>query len=56
MQDPGPRIVVPLMRVTPPGTPGVDLLQFAGRLDPISSREMREVIESECERVDADQW
>ena len=56
MQEQVLRFVVSLTHVTPPGTPGVDLLQFAGSLDPISSREMREVIESECERVDADQW
>ena len=56
MQEQVLRFVVSLTQVTPPGTPGVDMLRFAGSLDPISAREMREGIESECERVDGEQW
>ena len=56
MQEQVLRFAVSLTHVTPPGTPGIELLRFAGRLDPVSAREMREAIESECERVDADQW
>lgn len=44
---------VPLPVSSPPkGVPGRDLLRFAGTLDPVSVREMREAIEEECEGVD----
>lgn len=32
------------------------LRALAGSLDPVSAQEMRQAIEEECERVDADQW
>ncbi len=56
MQEQVLRFVVSLKRVAPPGTPGVDMLKFAGSLDSVSAREMREAIERECERVDSGQW
>ena len=53
MQERVLRFVVSLTHVMPPGTPGVDMLRFAGSLDPVSPREMREMIGNECERVEA---
>ena len=38
------------------GTPGKELLRFAGTLDDESAREMRQAIEEGCERVDPDEW
>lgn len=38
------------------GTPGRELLRFAGMIDPISLKEMSEAIEAGCERVDLDEW
>jgi len=40
----------------PKGTPGKDLLRFAGILDEEGAREMERVIEEGCERVDLDAW
>lgn len=40
----------------PPGTPGRDLVRFAGILDEESAREMEDAIEAGCERVDPDAW
>ena len=38
------------------GIPGRDLLRFAGRLKPEVVDRMAAVIETECERVDPDEW
>lgn len=40
----------------PPGTPGKDLLRFAGILDEEAARRMERRIEEGCERVDLDAW
>lgn len=45
-----------LISPLPKGASGRDLLRFAGTLDEESAREMREVIEQGCERVDLDAW
>lgn len=49
-------LVRSLVSLQLPGTPGKDLLRFAGILDPESAREMMEAIEEACERVDLDEW
>jgi hypothetical protein len=36
---------------TPKGTPGKDLLQFFGTIEPEDCRRMEEAIEAGCERV-----
>jgi len=38
------------------GTPGAELLRFAGTLDPEDARIMMEAIEEGCEQVDPDEW
>ncbi len=48
-------LVHSLVSATPKGTPGRDLLRFAGTIDDESAREMIEAIEEECERVDLDE-
>jgi len=45
-----------LVLSNPKGTPGRDLLRFAGTLDEDSAREMLEAIEDACERVDVNEW
>lgn len=40
----------------PPGTPGKDLLRFAGTVTPEDARLMKEAIEEGCERIDPDEW
>ena len=40
----------------PKGTPGRDLMRFAGTLDDESAREMMALIEQDCGRVDPDEW
>jgi hypothetical protein len=45
-----------LVLSNPKGTPGRDLLRFAGTLDEDSAREMQEAIEDACERVDVNEW
>jgi len=45
-----------LVSPLPKGTPGRELLRFAGTLDDESAREMIAAIEEECERVDLDEW
>ena len=37
------------------GTPGRDLLPFAGTMDDESARQMTEAIDEGCERVDLDE-
>jgi hypothetical protein len=38
------------------GTPGKDLLQFAGSIDKDDAEAMKRAIEEECERIDGDEW
>ncbi|MFQ3614258.1 MAG: hypothetical protein SNJ68_11165 [Cyanobacteriota bacterium] len=38
------------------GTPGQQLLRFAGSIPSDDLRLMREAIEQDCERVDIDEW
>ena len=38
------------------GEPGVNLLKYAGWLDPVSAEEMRQAIEEEFEQVDPSEW
>jgi hypothetical protein len=45
-----------LVLSNPKGTPGRDLLRFAGTLDEDSAREMQDAIEGACERVDVNEW
>ena len=45
-----------LVLSSPKGTPGRDLLRFAGTLDEDSAREMQEAIEDACEQVDVNEW
>lgn len=40
----------------PEGTPGKELLRFAGILDEDAALEMERIIEEGCERVDLDAW
>ena len=45
-----------LVQSVPKGTPGDELLRFAGTLDPEDAREMIEAIEAGCERINGDEW
>lgn len=45
-----------LVQGRPRGTPGTELLRFAGILDPEDARAMMEAIEEGCEQVDPDEW
>jgi predicted GNAT family N-acyltransferase len=38
------------------GTPGQQLLRFAGSIPPNDLQLMREAIEQDCERVDSNEW
>ncbi len=38
------------------GTPGQQLLRFAGSIPPDDLQLMREAIEQDCERVDINEW
>lgn len=38
------------------GTPGQQLLRFAGSIPPNDLQLMREAIEQDCERIDIDEW
>ena len=38
------------------GTPGQQLLPFAGSIPPDDLQLMREVIEQDCERIDVNEW
>jgi hypothetical protein len=44
------------LSIPPKGTPGKDLLQFFGTIDPDDCRRMEEAIEAGCERVDPHSW
>jgi hypothetical protein len=41
---------------TPQGTPGRDLLKFAGIMTPTEADEFLRSIEEDCERVDPNDW
>jgi hypothetical protein len=41
---------------TPQGTPGKELLQFAGIMTPAEADEFLRSIEEDCERVDPNEW
>ncbi|MEB3217811.1 MAG: hypothetical protein VKN72_16470 [Nostocales cyanobacterium 94392] len=45
-----------LVRTEVQGTPGQQLLRFAGSIPPDDLRLMGEAIEQHCERVDVDEW
>lgn len=38
------------------GTPGKQLLRFAGSIPPDDLQSMREAIEQDCERIDVNEW
>lgn len=40
----------------PPGTPGRDLLKFAGTISPEDCDLMEKAIEEGCERIDLNEW
>jgi hypothetical protein len=40
----------------PRGTPGRDLLKFAGILNPEEAKEMMDAIQEGCERIDPNEW
>jgi hypothetical protein len=54
-QERAAELVHGLVSDLPPGTAGRRLLRFAGTLDDESAREMKRVIEEECERIEADE-
>ena len=41
---------------TPSGTPGRELLRFVGTIPKESAEMIRQAIEEDCERIDADEW
>jgi hypothetical protein len=45
-----------LAESTPQGTPGNELLQFAGIMTPSEADEFLRGIEEDCERVDPNEW
>jgi hypothetical protein len=45
-----------LVEATPRGTPGNELLQFAGIMTPSEADEFLRRIEEDCERVDPNEW
>ena len=47
---------VALAQSVPKGTPGEELLRFAGSLHPEDAKQMIEAIEAGCEQVDRDEW
>ena len=50
------RYVASLSHSTPAGENGATLRQFSSSLDSVSARQMMQVIDEECERVDASEW
>ena len=38
------------------GTPGKELLKFAGTISPEDAQDMIEAIEEGCEQIDANEW
>ncbi len=47
---------VELSHSRPKGTPGKDLLQFAGTIESDDIEVMKQAIEEGCEQVNADEW
>lgn len=45
-----------LAQARPRGTPGRQLLKFAGILSPEEAKAMMDAIEEGCERIDANEW
>ena len=45
-----------LIKVEVRGTPGQNLLRFAGSIPPDDLQLMREAIEQDCERIDVNEW
>jgi hypothetical protein len=45
-----------LAQARPRGTPGRQLLEFAGILSPEEAKAMMDAIEEDCERIDANDW
>jgi hypothetical protein len=45
-----------LARARPRGTPGNELLKFAGILSPEEAKAMMDAIEEGCERIDPNEW
>ncbi|MFN0172806.1 MAG: hypothetical protein ACKV22_41020 [Bryobacteraceae bacterium] len=56
MQQQVLQFVTLLAAPSPKGEEGAKLRQFASTLDPLSAEQMRQAIEDDCERVDADGW
>ncbi len=50
------QLVRALVRPEPTGVSGKEMLRFAGMIDTTDLKEMQEVIEEECERVDLNEW
>ncbi|MBC8496703.1 MAG: hypothetical protein ISS57_15925 [Anaerolineales bacterium] len=45
-----------LRTLTQNGTPGIELLQFAGSIPAQDVKEIRQAIETGCEQVDWNEW
>jgi hypothetical protein len=45
-----------LVKTEPQGTPGSQLLRFAGSISADDLQLMREAIEQDCEQVDLNEW
>ena len=45
-----------LSQTRPRGTPGKQLLKFAGILSPEEAKAMMDAIEEGCERIDPNEW
>lgn len=50
------RFIASLSSSLPVGERGASLRQFSSSLDSVSARQMMQVIEEECERVDTREW
>lgn len=42
--------------LTPPGTPGRDLMHLVGLFPPEDAEEILRAVEEDCERIDPDGW
>ena len=58
LDDSGQRQVLDFARrlILPPGTPGRDLLRFAGCIDPADLEAISRAVEEGCEKVDPNAW
>jgi hypothetical protein len=45
-----------LVKPTPKGTPGRELLRFAGIMTPEEGKDFLRSIEEDCERIDPNEW